>query len=224
MAEQLITKYRPKDFSEVVGNTAALQALDNVIKSASRPHGYLFIGPPGSGKTTLAQLLVNTLAAKKRDFNAGEYSSIKEMKYIVSFAKSDFLRGAKGDLLIIDEASNLRPKAWPLLLNLLEYPPKDCYVALCTTDPKTVPAAIVRRCFTVTLDGVGMAELRRYAAEIARLEQWSIPNDVLETIVRAADGRPGLVLTLLLQGHAAQSVDELLQIIPPPELLGYKLS
>jgi DNA polymerase III delta prime subunit len=224
-SKPLITRYRPTSFAEVVGNTRLVQSLAAAVREQSCPHGFLFTGIPGIGKTTLARIVAKEVDATIYEVNAAMNSGVDDTRQIVEASgyASIMLKSAR--LFLIDEAANLSQKAWQPLLKLIEDPPPGVFVAFCTTDPTNIPDMIKSRCFTVALQRLTSPELRHYILDIADREGWIIHPDVLGPMVTAANGSARMALAILQEGHAAQSRTELAQIIelhgqnPEPEVL-----
>jgi DNA polymerase-3 subunit gamma/tau len=215
MSRPLITKYRPTAFTEVVGNVALVQSLANAVRKQARPHGYLFTGISGIGKTTLAYIVAKEINAHIEEIDAATYSGVETAREIVNISYFSVITGEPNRLLLIDEAHCLSNLAWNPYLKLIEKSPKHNYFAFCTTDPTNIPDTIKTRCFPVALKPLTSTDLRTYIADIAEREGWTVQHDVLTSIVLAAKGSPRMALSFLEAGHDAHSVGELAQIISP---------
>lgn len=207
----LILKFRPKAFDEVIGNQFVIKALVEAVRSQSRPHSYLFVGPSGLGKTTLARIIASETNSTTMEIDAASHSGVDEMKHLVEMAGIKPLMGSV--VYIIDECHTITKQGWQALLKLTEDPPRWLTIALCTTEDQKVPETIKTRCYQVRLKALRPQEIEEYLSTIAQLENWTVNNDVMQNIVQAAEGSPRRGLTLLQAGHAATSRDELAQII-----------
>src|SRR5580765_4109298 len=195
--KQLITKHRPTSFEEVMGNAKVVESLIQAIRRESRPHAFLFVGPSGVGKTTLARITAKELDAFVNEINAATHSGVDATRQIVEVSGFSSLMREKNKMYVIDECHNLSQKAWQPLLKLIEEPPEDFYLALCTTDSETVPDTIKTRCFPVTLLALTLSQMNTYVAKIAKWEGWTVQKDVLAAIARAAEGSPRMALSIL---------------------------
>jgi len=136
---QLITRYRPISFNEVVGNTEIIKALADAVHSESCPHDYLFTGCAGIGKTSLARIIAKEINASINEVDAASHSSVEDTRLIVEASGFTSIMLQQNKMYIIDECHNLSRKAWEPLLKLIEDPPSSVFVSLCTTDPKNIP-------------------------------------------------------------------------------------
>jgi DNA polymerase-3 subunit gamma/tau len=209
----LITKYRPQLWSELFGHGLTIQALEKAIKSEGRPHSYLFSGPPGLGKTTMARILALDLNALIVEMDVASHNGIDDAKQIVELAQYLPLHAEKNLIYILDEAHTFSKQAFFTLLKLLEEPPSYFYVALCTTEVNKIPDSIKQRCFHVQLKPLPSQEIIELIDMICELENWQPSNDVLTGIVQASQGLPRKALTLLQAAHSCKSLEELQQIV-----------
>lgn len=144
----LALKYRPKDFSDVIGQNNIVGILSNQLKTGNVKQAYLFTGPAGDGKTTTARILANALNEGKGGITEIDAASnngvdnIRELRDNVKFKPMD----TKYRIYIIDEVHMLSIGAFNGLLKTLEEPPKHGIFILCTTDPQKIPATILSRC------------------------------------------------------------------------------
>jgi DNA polymerase III gamma/tau subunit len=213
MSEQLITRYRPTTFGGVIGNRPVIRRLEALVRSAGRPHGYLFEGPSGVGKTTLARIIGAEIKAHIEEIDAASFSGVEDTRFIVRASGFSSVMIEPNRLYIFDECHALSKQAWNPLLKLIEEPPEDIYIALCTTAPECVPETIETRCHGVELGLVELTELTPWASHIAALEGWTIPHDVFMCILRAARGSPRRALNYLQAGNTARTVRELLDTV-----------
>lgn len=211
--EQLITKYRPISFEEVIGNTQVVESLSKAVKSDSKPHAYLLMGPSGIGKTTLAQIIARELDAAITPVRAAVNSSVEDTRALADLAVFKPITTQKNSIYIIDEAHNLSQKGFEPLLDLTENPPSFLYVALCTTAPEKIPQTLKTRCFPVNLKPLKPNEIDSLITAVADIEGWVVNNDVMNSIIMAAEGSARMALMMLQAGHNCQSRDELAQII-----------
>lgn len=213
MNTTLITKYRPISFDEVIGNEAAIRSLRDSVRSANRPHAYLFTGSSGVGKTTLARIIATEVDAFVDERCAAISSGVDETRALVESTQFAPVMGKPTKMIIIDECHNLSKKGWEPLLKLVEEPPDYLYMAFCTTEPDTVPKTVKTRAHPVLLKPVGVRELQDFVATIAELENWPLAPDVFEAIIQASEGSPRMALTILQAGHACVNKQELASII-----------
>lgn len=207
-------KYRPQIFADVTGQEHIIKTITNEIAANKIAHAYLFSGPRGIGKTTMARLLAKALNCQKRQ--EGEFEPCNECSSCVEITNSrnidvieidaashtgvDNVREniidnaqfkptkSKLKLFIIDEVHMLSPSAFNALLKTLEEPPAHVIFILATTEPHKLPATIVSRCQRFTFKKVGYDAMLERLKNICRQEKIKVDKKVLERIINKSEG------------------------------------
>ncbi len=215
-------KYRPQRFDEVVGQEHVTRTLRNALKNDRVGSGYLFCGPRGTGKTTVARILAKSVNCTE-DISrvpCGECSSCIE---ITSGTSLDVLEidaasntgvddirtlrenvrylpaGGKKRIYIIDEVHRLSASAFDALLKTLEEPPEHVMFMFATTEPLKVPETILSRTQRFDLRRVSVDDLSAHLGRIAEAEKLSVDDNALSLLARKADGSVRDSLSLMDQ-------------------------
>jgi DNA polymerase-3 subunit gamma/tau len=207
----LYRKYRPQDFDEVVGQEAIVRTLKNAIAGERVRQAYLFAGPRGTGKTSLARILAKGLNCVQgptptpdKVCNAcvtianGTSLDVIEMDAASQRGIDDIreirdrvvLQPAEGryKVYILDEAHQLTDAAWNALLKLIEEPPPHLVFVFCTTDLSKVLPTVRSRCQTFVFARPRLPELVRLLRRVADGEGIDVPDQALALIARGARG------------------------------------
>ena len=210
--ESLYTKYRPQTFADVVGQTHVVTTLEHAVMEGRTSHAYLFCGPRGTGKTTMARLLAKALMCEQgeghlpdgtceqcRLIAAGEHPDVYELDAasrtgvdnvrdeIISRVSFAPVR-ARYKMYIIDEVHMLTTAAFNALLKTLEEPPAHVVFVLCTTDPQKIPETILSRVQRFDFHAIGNADIQGRLAYICEREGFGYDPEALELVVRHARG------------------------------------
>ena len=219
-------KYRPKTWDEVIGQDAVVQSLKASVSKESAPHSFLFTGPSGVGKTTLARILANELRCTEQDLieiDAARYSGVDEMRDVVSMAQYRGFGGEGVRVVIVDECHRLSRQTWDTLLKIIEEPPPHLYWCLCTTEASKVPRTIVTRCHAYELRSVHAGLLFDYLEIIRDEERMSTGDDVLKYVADKAEGSVRQALVFLSAARDCANRKEahelLAQAADNPELI-----
>lgn len=240
MTQVLYRKYRPKTFAEVIGQDVVKTILKNAISSARVSHAYLFAGPRGVGKTTVARLLakaVNCLAPHEGEpdatcqncqllqegrfldlieIDAASYNGVDNIREIIDHVKFTPSIG-RYKVFIIDEVHMLSKAAFNALLKTLEEPPAHAIFILATTEIHKVPATIISRSQRFDFRRVSEGDIRDVLEKISLDEKVTIAPEALGLIARSAEGSLRDALSILDQllslGEGRLEISEVEEIL-----------
>lgn len=189
--ETLILKYRPKVLKDVIGQDSVVKSLSNVIKKDTS-HTFLFVGPSGTGKTTLARIAADMLGcagSSVREIDAATFTGIDAVREITANLSYKPIGGGKR-AIIADECHAFSKPAWQALLKNLEEPPSWLYWFLCTTDVAKVPENIRTRCTKYELKPVPLDDIQDLLEKISAAEKMTIDEKVMRLCAKEAFGSP----------------------------------
>ena len=212
MAYQVIArKYRPQRFNDVVGQEHVTQTLENAIRQKRIAHAYIFCGPRGTGKTTVARIFsmcLNCTDGPKTDLDDNDprvkeiregrsidvleidgasnrgIEEIRELRETVKFAPAS----SRYKVYIIDEVHMLTKEAFNALLKTLEEPPEHVKFMFATTEPDKVLATILSRCQRFDLRRIPVDLIVEHLGKISKQEKVKIDDAALYAIARGAEG------------------------------------
>ena len=197
----LLTKYRPNTFDEIVGQEFAVSKVKGGISRGLR--SFMISGPSGVGKTTMARCLGTHVDGQVVEVNASNANGVDFARELDRIMQTTSLSG-RTRVLIMDECHALTKQAWSCLLKAVEEPASG-YWAFCTTDPGRVPKAIMNRCAKVGLGPVDGDAIFDLLAKVADSENMEVTDDSLNRIVDACDGSPRDALVRLGTGEYSYS-------------------
>ena len=219
-------KYRPEVFEEVIGQDAIVESLKTLLEKEDPPHSYLFSGPSGVGKTSLARLVATSLECDPTtgiiEVDAATHSGIAEIKAVTG----NLIYKAFGEdprkLVILDECQAMSRQAWQSLLKIVEEPPKHVYFVFCTTQPEKVQNTIKTRCHWFKLKEVSVKDIIPLLYEVCSTEKdfSSIDDDAIEMIAKASMGSPRQALVYLSMCSNAKTIDDVAEITSRPHESG----
>jgi DNA polymerase III subunit gamma/tau len=207
----LYRKYRPQTFAEVVGQEAVVRTLTNAIEQGKVRQAYLFAGPRGTGKTSLARILAKSLNCQHGptatpdntchacvaitngtsldviEMDAASQRGIDDIRDIRDRVVLQPVEG-KYKVYILDEAHQLTDAAWNALLKLIEEPPPHLLFVFCTTELQKVLPTVRSRCQTFVFQRPRLPELVRKLRLIADAEEIDVPDAALALVARGGRG------------------------------------
>jgi len=246
----LARKWRPKVFSELVGQEHVVRALSNALDSGRLHHAFLFTGTRGVGKTTIARIFAKSLNCEHGvssqpcgachaclDIDAGRFvdlieidaasnTGVDNVRDLIENAQYAPSRG-QYKVYLIDEVHMLSKSAFNALLKTLEEPPPHVKFLLATTDPQKLPVTVLSRCLQFSLKRLSPEQISGQIFHILQYEQINSEKEAVAELARAADGSLRDGLSLLDQAIAygggnitAREVRAMLGTIEHAEVFG----
>ena len=196
MFQALYRKYRPQSFKDIVGQNHIVSVLNNAIEKNQISHAYLFYGPRGTGKTSVAKIFANEVnkneVYQKENVDIIEIDAasnngvdeVRDIKEAIKFLPSE----GRYKVYIIDEVHMLTTAAFNALLKTLEEPPAHVIFILATTEIHKIPATILSRCQRFEFKNLSVKQLEDRLKYISENESLDIEEDAIKKIATLAKG------------------------------------
>lgn len=205
--QPLHVKYRPNDFEHFVGQGPVVKSLKKVLEEG-RSRAYIFTGPSGVGKTTLARIIARSFKAELVEINAANHTGVDAMRDITEMTRFQVVGKRSKRTIIIDEAHMLTRGAWNVLLKPIEEPPKHIIWVFCTTEGSKIPDTIRTRCTIYDLQEVDEEDITALLKTVVEAEDLTVHDDVIDLIATKSEGSPRRALTFLEQCDGIKSRKE----------------
>lgn len=205
MTEELINKYRPTNFTGVIGQDSICKSIKLALKK-KRGRSFLLSGPSGVGKTTIGRIIAKSVGCSPIDIievDGATTTGIDAMRELISHLAFKNIGGSPR-AIIVDECHAISAQAFKSLLKILEEPPEGIYWILCTTEFSKVPQAVRTRCLDYKLKSVSKDNIRSLIVAIAKEEKLPIrkSKSSVQIIIDFAEGSPRQAISMLAQcGH-----------------------
>lgn len=198
----LHVKYRPSKLQDVFGQEHVTRPLGDLLKKGKHSHTFLFVGPSGVGKTTLARIVAKELLVDPEnilEIDAASKSGVDDMRAVTESMQYRAFGDRPNKCVIIDECHTLSKTAWQSLLKATEEPPAHVFYIFCTTEDGKVPPTIKTRCATYALKLVHSEDLYDLLEDVCRKEELEPAKGVLAAVVDYANGSARAALMGLSQ-------------------------
>ena len=241
----LALKYRPSDFSDLVGQEIIGETIFNSVKLNKIPNAYLFTGIRGVGKTTIARIVAKSLNCSNGieklckdnlcenceaisasnhidvlEMDAASKTGVDDVRDLIEFSRYG-PSSAKYKIFIIDEVHMLSKQAFNALLKTLEEPPEYLKFIFATTEVKKIPITVISRCQRFDLPRIKSQELFNYIKKIKDKEKGNISDDVIRLIVKISEGSVRDALSLLDRAIITFPNDKELDLDTAQNIFGY---
>ncbi|MEG1647412.1 MAG: DNA polymerase III subunit gamma/tau [Bacilli bacterium] len=224
MYQALYRKYRPSSFNDVLGQKSIIDTLTNAIKNNTLSHAYLFSGPRGTGKTSVAKLIAKIVNCEQSskdgpcnkcvsctqnnsdiiEIDAASNNGVDEIRELKNKINLVPTYG-KYKIYIIDEVHMLTISAFNALLKTLEEPPNFVIFILATTEPQKIPTTIISRCQKFDFKRIDEESIVKKLKEISKKEKIKTDDEALIEISRISDGGMRDAINLLDQASSYAS-------------------
>ena len=241
----LALKYRPQNFSDLIGQDVIAETIKNSIIEGKTPNAYLFTGIRGVGKTTIARIVAKSLNCLNGienlcstsfcencssiansnhidvlEMDAASKTGVDDVRDLIEFSRYG-PTSSKYKIFIIDEVHMLSKQAFNALLKTLEEPPHYLKFIFATTEIKKIPITVISRCQRFDLMRVKSSELFRFIKNICLKENGKVSDDALKLIVKISEGSVRDSLSLLDRGLLSVENGKELNLDKAQEIFGY---
>ena len=238
----LARKWRPQNFTQLVGQDHVKAALTNALSQNRLHHAYLFTGTRGVGKTTIARIFAKSLNCEQgitatpcgvcsacveidkgnfvdlMEIDAASRTKVEDTRDLLDNVQYAPSRG-RYKVYLIDEVHMLSKHSFNALLKTLEEPPPHVKFLLATTDPQKLPITVLSRCLQFSLKALSQSQIKQHLHYILQQEQLSAEDEALALLARAAKG--SLRDSLSLTDQAIAQTNGHIALGPVREMLGY---